>query len=217
VAKSHRLLAVGNRKLGEGVGHFDLPPVISCPGRTSACLSACYARRGRFRFANVTARLAYCYEQSQRPGFPRKLTAEVRRRGVMHFRWFSSGDVYSAEFARKMLSVMRELPLVTFWLYTRSWRVDDILPALAEMALLPHCSVWFSVDRVSGVPAAVPPGVRLAYMQDRDGALPGVDLVFRTRRALSLPAVGLPMVCPADTPTGRAAETTCGACQHCFR
>jgi hypothetical protein len=207
---------MGNRKLGVGVGHFDLPAVVTCPGRTSACVDACYARKGRFNFTNVVDRLAWCYEQSQQPGFARKLVREARRKGVMHFRWFSSGDVYSAEFAGKMLTAMRCLPKVTFWLYTRSWRVDDILPSLEDMARLSNCSVWFSVDRVTGIPPYVPPGVRLAYMQDADGVLPGADLVFRTRGMLDRPMVGLPMVCPADTPSGRNSEMNCGQCRHCF-
>ncbi len=217
MAKVRNLLSMGNRKLGAGVAHFDLPAVTTCPGRTSACVAACYARKGRFNFDNVVDRLARCYEQSRLSGFARKLVREVRRRGIMHFRWHSAGDIYDEAYARKMLAVMRCLPRVTFWVYTRSWRVDDILPLLEDMAALPQCSVWFSVDRVTGIPPYIPLGVRLAYLQDCDGVLPGVDLVFRTRRMLNRPMVGLPMVCPADTPSGRNAETTCGACQHCFR
>jgi hypothetical protein len=31
------LLAMGNGKLGQSIYHFDLPPVVTCPGRSSVC------------------------------------------------------------------------------------------------------------------------------------------------------------------------------------
>src|SRR5262249_49262511 len=53
----HWLLGRGNDKLGEGVHHFDLPAVTTCPGATDVCLGCCYARQGRFRTDVVKARL----------------------------------------------------------------------------------------------------------------------------------------------------------------
>lgn len=132
----------------------------------------------------------------------------------MHFRWHSSGDVYSAEYGAKMLHVMRSLPRVTFWLYSRSFRSPEILPVLAAMALLPNCSVWFSLDRDTGIPADRPQNVRYAYMQDTPEGVENVELVFRTRAMIGLPVV--PRICPADTPNGRRNETTCGGCGYCF-
>lgn len=214
MAKPRNLLSIGNRKLGETVGHFDLPAVVSCPGRTPACVAACYARKHRFRFDSVVDRLAWCYEQSQLPRFARRLIRETRRRGILHFRWHSSGDVYNADYARKMLAVMRALTRVRFWVYTRSFRVPEILPLLAEMALLPNCKVWFSLDRDTGVPATRPPHVRFAFMQDSPEGVENVELIFRTKAMLSLPLVQ--RVCPADTPHGRREETTCGGCGFCF-
>ncbi len=216
MARRRYLLSAGNGKLGEAVAHFDTPALLTCPGRTPACSSACYATRARFRFPAVAARLAWCFRQSLLPGFARRLAREARLRGFMHLRWHTSGDVYSAAYARKMIRVMRALPRVTFWLYTRSWAVPDILPLLGGMAGLPNCSVWFSLDGSSPPLAAVPPGVRTCYLQDADGPVPEADLLFRTRRALALPVLGLPPLCPSDSPAGRAAGVNCGSCQRCF-
>ena len=75
---------------------------------------------------------------------------------------------------------------------------------LRQMAALPNCKAWYSLDRETGRPEEKPPGVRYCYMQDADGAVGGVDLVFRTRRMVDRPLVGLPGV-PSDTPSGRRA------------
>ena len=84
------------------------------------------------------------------------------------------------------------------------------------MAPLPNCKVWYSLDRDTGRPEVKPPGVRYCYMQDTDEAVGGVELVFRTRRMVSRPTVGLPMVCPSDTPSGHRAGMNCGQCGACF-
>lgn len=211
------LLAVGNGKLGEQIAHFDLPAVLTCPGRTSACERACYARGGRFHFDSVQERFAWCYEQSLLPDFADRVRRELRRRGLLVVRLHVSGDFYSAEYAEKWLSVMRRLPKTRFYFYTRSWRVPEVALVLRQMAALRCCRPWYSVDRDSGLPAEVPPGVRLAYMQDAEVGVQNVQLVFRTRGMLDRPRVGLPMVCPNDTPQGRQGGTNCGSCGYCWR
>lgn len=212
------LLAVNNRKLGRGgIAHFDLPAgSLACPGRTPACEQACYAQRGRFHFPQVVDRLAWCFTQSLRSNFVTRLVSEIRCRGIRFFRWHVSGDIYDPTYAVKMLLVMRRCPRVRFWLYTRSWRVVEIELMLREMALLANCKVWYSLDRLTGFPAERPPNVRYAFMQDSDQTVEGVDLVFRTPEMRHRPRVGLPMVCPSDTPRGRRAGANCGSCGYCF-
>jgi hypothetical protein len=84
------------------------------------------------------------------------------------------------------------------------------------LVLLPNCTVWFSLDRETGMPDFIPPGVRTAYMQDTEECLPGVDLVFRTRRMITLPMAGMTNICPTDTPSGRNGDMNCGPCGLCF-
>lgn len=212
------LLAIDNRKLGDGgIAHFDMPAgQLTCPGRTPACEAVCYAQRGRFHFPNVVDRLAWCYLRSLRRDFTACMVREARVRGIRHMRWHVSGDVHSADYAGKMLSVMRRLPRVRFWLYTRSWRVPEIEAVLRQMAMLDNCKVWYSLDRDTGFPAERPANVRYAFLQDTPGGVENVELVFRTRQMVGRPRVGLPMVCPSDTPAGRAAGANCGSCGYCF-
>ena len=78
---------------------------------------------------------------------------------------------------------MRHCPNVRFYLYTRSWRVEGIAEVLEQMAALRCCRVWYSIDRETGVPAKVPIGVRLAYLQvDKDEQPELLDLLFVVRR-----------------------------------
>ncbi|MGL4554485.1 MAG: GP88 family protein, partial [Gemmataceae bacterium] len=217
MAKVRFLLGIDNQKLGSGgIGHFDLPAVTTCPGRTpDVCVRRCYARAGRFRMPIVADRLAWCFEQSQRSNFVARMVREVRVRGLRLVRWHVSGDVYDVPYAGRMLAVMRRLPRVRWWLYTRSWRVPAIEGVLRRMALLPNCKVWYSLDRATGVPAEKPPDVRYAFLQDDDTPAGDADLVFRTRGMLHAPRVGLPLVCPTDTPAGRRTGANCGSCGHC--
>ena len=211
------LLTQGNGKLGGSIFHFDLLAVTTCPGRSAAC-AACYATQGRYVFPQVRERLAWNGEQSRRKDFARRLAREIHRKGILVVRLHSSGDFYSRAYARQWLAVMRQCPRVRFYFYTRSWRVPAIAPLLEAMARLPNCRAWYSIDADTGVPERVPPGVRLAYLQVQADERPArADLVFRVRRLRrQRRRVGLPMVCPHETPEGRAREVNCGNCGYCW-
>ena len=60
---------------------------------------------------------------------------------------------------------MQACKRVKFYFYTRSWRVAAIVPTIEAMAKRANCKVWYSTDFESGIPAVVPDGVRLAYLQ----------------------------------------------------
>jgi Gene product 88 len=211
------LLAMGNGKLGQSIYHFDLLPVVTCPGRSSVCEQVCYARSGHFLFPQVQERLQWCYQQSRRKDFAERLAREIRRKGVLVVRAHVSGDFYNAVYAAKWLAVMRQCPRTTFYFYTRSWRVPEIAAVLEEMATLRCCRAWYSIDHETGVPDRVPLGVRLAYLQVKEGEEPELaDLMFRVR-SLRRKRVPLSLVCPHETPQGKANDTNCGNCGRCYR
>jgi hypothetical protein len=213
------LLARGNSKLGSAIHHFDLPAVRTCPGRSSVCEAVCYATRNRFRTDPVRERLHWCLRRSRRADFADHVVDEVRQKGALVVRLHVSGDFYDAEYAQKWLSAIRRCRATAFYFYTRSWRVAEIEPVLAELAALENVVGWYSADADTGVPECVPPGVRIAWLQgDADEPVAG-DLVFRDRplRAVPPPKVALPLVCPSETPAGRRANTNCGNCGHCWK
>lgn len=208
------LLVQGNRKIGSAIHHWDLPAVSTCPGRSDLCSAACYARSGRYRFKTVTDRLEWCYQQSLREDFSTRMVAEIKRKGALVVRLHCSGDLYSAEYALKWLEVMRQCPKVRFYLYSRSWRIESIAAVLEQMAALRCARIWFSIDSETGIPAKVPVGVRLAYLQVNQDEKPELlDLLFVVRRLRRhARRVSLPLLCPEQA--GQAEN--CGDCKRCF-
>jgi hypothetical protein len=210
------LLGLGNAKLGRGIYTFSLPAVTTCPGSSPTCRRECYALRGRLKLQRRRHRLAY--RASLDDAFPGRMVREIRRRDCGCVRIHVSGDFYSAAYARAWAAVARACPQTRFYAYTRSWRVPEIAPALAELASLPNVRLWWSCDRDTGVPARVPRRVRLAWLQaSADDLPPRADLVFRVRRLRKtvVKRVGLALVCPVENgATGH--RTDCGRCRLCI-
>jgi len=220
------VLTPGNRKLGQGrlVWGFGLPALATCPGRSATCAAHCYALRlERFR-PSVARRYRANLALSRRADFADRVDRFVDRRGVRLGRVHTSGDFYSAAYARKWLAVFRRRPGTRFYYYTRSWRVPAVRPVLAAMARLPNVRAWYSCDRDTGAPARVRRGVRLAWLMAEPGDLPPrADLVFRIRRLRGAVQKrvdcrdGPPaLVCPVENgATGH--RTDCGRCGLCWR
>ena len=213
------LLTRGNGKLGESIHAWSIPAVTTCPGRSSLCEVACYATGGRFRTHAIQVRLAENLDAALADDFVPRVVAEVRRRGVHVLRVHVSGDFFSAEYAAKWLAIARRCRRTRFSGYTRSWRVPEVVPALARLAAVPNVRLWYSADAETGLPEDVPPGVRVAYLLAGPGDSPsGADLAFRTRRLRREPArrVGLTLVCPTENGTRHVADVTCTSCRQCF-
>ena len=214
------LLVRGNKKLSQGIFHFDIPAGRTCPGKSRLCSAKCYAQKSRYAFPQVIERLAWNHEQSKLATFADRMVDELYRKGVLLMRWHCAGDVYSPTYARKMLEVMSRSDHTTFWFYTRSWRVETIFPLLKAISFLPNCKVWFSADCETGFPPEVPTNVRVAWMateedeDTQDAELVFLDPPLRTQR-FTLPLVGT--VCPTELPDGNPKGTTCATCRLCWR
>ncbi len=149
----------------------------------------------------------------------------ILRRQVQVVRLHVGGDFPSPAYTRKWLAVMRRLPGVRFYFYTRSWKVAAIRRILVAMARLPNVRAWFSADLQTGLPRRVPAGVRLAWLMSATADLPPrADLVFRVRplRRLVRKRVswqgggGQALVCPTENgATGQ--RTSCAQCGVCWR
>jgi hypothetical protein len=218
------MLTAGNTKLGGRlIWGFGLPsarPDI-CTGMSALCQRHCYARRLERIRPSLRARYEANLQLSRSPGFARRVWAFLIAHQVAVVRLHTSGDFYSARYARKWLRVMRRLPGVRFYFYTRAWRDSAILPVLERMARQNNCRVWYSCDQETGLPARVPPRVRLAWLMSTvdEQPPPGADLVFRTRRLRRQPASHLAgvRVCPAEDGLSRKGQVTCDHCGICWR
>jgi hypothetical protein len=96
---------MGNDKLSPQVAQFDLPAGPTCPGKSKTCCRRCYARRLRFPFPQVQARLRWNYCQAQRADFVPRMVDELFRSGIVLMRWHVAGDMFSRAYARKMLEI----------------------------------------------------------------------------------------------------------------
>ena len=105
--------------------------------------------------------------------------------------------------------------------YTRSWRDDAIRPVLEAMSQLPNCRAWYSCDRGTGIPASIPPRVRLAWLMtgDDDAPPPETHLIFRIRALRRRPQTRIQgvRVCPAEDGVTRKMQVTCDRCRLCWR
>lgn len=217
--KQKNLLQRGNSKLGESVHTWSIPAVTTCPGRTQLCTRCCYANAGRYRTHTMHDKLQANLDASLDRNFEARLVKEIVRRGVYVLRVGVAGDFYSPDYTRKWLRIARRCRRTVFYAYTRSWRLPEYQEVLAELAALSNFYLWFSVDAESGMPATVPEGVRLAFLQvavDDDPA--GSHLVFRTRdlRHTPLRRLGLVTICPTENAITQSEDKSCTSCRICF-
>lgn len=210
------LLQQGNSKVGDAIHLWGLPAITTCPGSSSTCRSVCYALRGRYRFQSVKDRLNWNLEQANSESFTGRMVSEIKRKGCLVLRVHSSGDYFSPEYAEKWLWIMKKVPKVRYYWYSRSWRIADIEKVLSKMAALKQVRGWYSADSETGMPQGIPKGIRVAYLQTEGTEPVRTDLLFRVRglRKQPIPRIGLTVlpVCPNEVNK----EISCGACQRCF-
>ena len=221
------MLSPGNSKLGgrRRIWTFSLPSRTSCPGRSPLCERQCYSYHIERRRPSVRQRYERNLRLSRRPDFVTRMVAFIVGRQVRVVRLHVGGDFPSPAYAHRWLAVMRQLPGVRFYFYTRSWRVLAIRRALVVMAQLANVRAWFSCDRDTGVPHRVPAGIRLAWLMTApDDLPPRADLVFRVRslrrlvqkRVRRKGGAGQTLVCPTENGvTGH--RTSCAQCGVCWR
>jgi hypothetical protein len=220
-----RLFVKGNKKVGRDALVWNLPVLLTCPGKTPSCEANCYANKGHWRWPDTKQRLARRLQAAEADNFVERAIAELRNRGASKVRIHSSGDFFSPAYVLKWFAIAAALPDVKFWAYTHSWSVEGILPELVRLASLPNVRLWFSCDRDTGLPAAVP-NVRACWLQIEDEEPPApepgqmaLDLVFRTKRKDRKPAkrIGLITLCPTYSGLDTAPDVTCETCHLCFR
>jgi hypothetical protein len=218
------MLTPGNRKLGERlIWSFSLPsghPDV-CVGLTSQCQRHCYARRLERLRPDVRARYEANLILSRRGDFALRVRSFILAHEISVVRVHTGGDFTDPIYAQKWLQVMQQLSEVRFFFYTRSWRDDAVRPVLEQLAALPNCRAWYSVDAESGLPTEVPVRVRLAWFMTRAEEVPppGTNLVFRTpplRRQITT-RVGGVRVCPEEDGVPRCRRVTCDRCTLCWR
>jgi hypothetical protein len=234
-----KLFTRGNDKVGDALV-FNLPVVKTCPGSTLFCRTYCYADWGNYGYPEVRHKHEVNYLTTLRPDFPAVAVAELQAARPPHLcRVHSAGDFYSAEYIRKWVEIATAAPEWTFWAYTRSWRVPDLLPELERLAMLPNFWLWLSADYMTKMPPYSRNVRGVAWMQaigedldwmktttDADGrespwlkgdvADPIIDFPVKAEGREPVKRIGLAMVCPHYNGTPKDKVPTCERCRFCL-
>jgi hypothetical protein len=198
------LYADGNQKICRENGTFEAPApnafslvqVVTCPGSTEACRSACYVHN--LETAQGAVHDLYKHNTHMINAILRYpeiadewvmiMAAWIKANARGGFRWHVSGDVFSLQYARWIADVVRESAPVPHWIYTRSFAFLEPLSAVATVHG-GNLSLNLSADRDNlekAILASEQWGsrdqhLRLCYLT-LDGAIPSVlggdDVIF---------------------------------------
>ncbi len=210
------LLVRGNSKIGREIWQWSIPAGSTCPGRTELCDERCYAQKGFFTMPNVKSSLQERLRASRRNDFETEMIAEIKKITARVIRIHVAGDYYSLDYIDKWHNIVKACRDVTFFTYTRSWRVPELRRGLTKFAGNPNLRLWYSIDQETGLPGNVPSGVRLAYMSVASDDIPPhrADLVFRDynmRKTVQKRINGV-QVCPPENGVTDISCQTCGIC-----
>lgn len=157
---------------------FGLPSgkAYSCPGATSVCEVICYAGKLEKVYKGVRTNLLHNWSllkdasedesRAMLSAMLQEFRADCERRGADKlFRIHWDGDFFSDDYTAAWISVVRDFPDITFWVYTR-----NVSAAVAiHKAGLSNLTLYFSADSVN-LPIAEmlhkTYGILLAYLAD---------------------------------------------------
>ena len=139
-----------NTKLGK-IASFSLPSITSCPGATNECVSTCYAVKLERIYSNVDNAYQLNLQAIKDKNFVFSLSEEITRlttkkTPIKTFRWHVSGDWSTIKYMYDCVSIMKKFPDITFYAYTRNWRLSNWLPHLDFLHALPNMTLFASID-----------------------------------------------------------------------
>lgn len=191
----------------------------SCVGESPICRSRCYAKRGFFIMPAVNRSHSNNLAFSRTGSFTAWAKMKIRYSAVRVMRIHVAGDFYDYAYVNKWIDIVSSLPSVQFFAYTRSWRQDELLHPLIQLGRLPNMALWWSMDRLTGLPPIIRK-IRTAYMaiDDTDAQLAPVecDLVFRDDSNSVMKKANGIQVCPPENGVKLPCKITCTKCGICW-
>lgn len=129
---------------------FNIPAGTTCEGASPWCAKYCYAKKGNWRYENVRKRANEKLTITLNPpAFMERLSFELNKiaeNGYNVVRIHSSGDFYSVDYFRTWLDIAKEHNNITFFCYTKQWRVDGWYEILKEGSRINNFHVLCSYD-----------------------------------------------------------------------
>lgn len=127
----------------------------TCPGSVNpdtkevidVCLD-CYAKSGFYRMENVRKPREFNRKDWKRVDWADDMIHALQ--DEEYFRWFDSGDVYTAALGQKIYEVIRRTPWCKHWLPSKSYQIPKIRYWLDRIKSLPNASVRYSSPYTDG-------------------------------------------------------------------
>ncbi len=160
------LISMSNTKIGK-IPSFSISAIDSCPGATTWCSKSCYAERLSNLWKNVGKAYDNNFEIAKSPEFFALMDAEIKKliaKNINIFRLHVSGDFFDVKYIYNWVKLAKANPSMTFFGYTHSWSVPNLLPHIGIFRALPNVVLFASVDESTiGKP---PKNWRVAYAGD---------------------------------------------------
>ena len=174
-------ISAGNKKTE--CFSFDLPARRSCPGKTKGCSRDCYAASMMLVYPAVAVKYKRNRRFANSPKFVDYMIEHIPK--DCQFRIHVSGDFFSVEYIQKWIQIVASRQDVTFYAYTRSWRIPDLL---AQIILLhdrfANININLSVDDETGAPPSyMMEQMRWCYLTKTDNVPSWIrfdDIIFRS-------------------------------------
>ena len=122
------------------------PASLDENGEPVEVCKSCYAKGGAYRFGVVKKVRDENAEDWQRDEWVIDMVKAIVR--YRYFRWFDSGDVYSAKLAEKIYEVIAATPKTRHWLPTRMNKVKRVSVVLDKIKTLSNVCVRLSADTI---------------------------------------------------------------------
>lgn len=204
-----------------GKSALGIPPAYTaggwggtCPGATDECQRICYAERVVEEMDVVAGMWLKNSMTEDVPPIPPD---------IKYLRLHVSGDFTSPTYIWNWIKRLQERPEVKCWVYTRSWRVPDLMFHLERMRALPNVQMFASIDistpdhEVEMISRA---GWRRAWIDGDPRAGTPIKIMAHTEGAVAFAAFALQktddgvksLICPEET----KAVANCVECGFCI-
>jgi hypothetical protein len=114
-------IGMGNNKIDDSVGIFDLPEVTTCPG-AGECVNYCYAIKQAWWGKGYPTALNRTdnWRETYKPSFVHDMVNHIKKHKIKVFRPHMSGDFYDQDYVDKWALIARKCPKTVFFAYTKS-------------------------------------------------------------------------------------------------
>jgi len=120
-SKPLRLSYGMNARYHSSIPLFNLPHILTCPGKTRWCEKKCYTWHSHRISQTSRASRQRNYNYSKRSDFVVRMDSVIKQMGLVNYmRLHESGDFYDENYFLKWLKIINLNPNIKFLVYTRT-------------------------------------------------------------------------------------------------